>query len=351
MPIFSGSAASPSPTEPDGAPVSTPSAVPDDSAQALRALLAAGRFQDALELHRGLADGADGRREDVQLLAATAATRLGELDLGTSLAEKALQQYRRRGDRDGRMRSLNLLGAIQFERGNMAEAEQRFAEALRLGRQLGDSLMLARACNNLASVAQLQGRSDDAVALYREALLAYQRLGDRRGMAETYHNLGLVYRQAGEWREAEDAANDAVRHADVVGEGSLLALVLTGRAELSVERDDPALARRELERAGRLAREASDAIGAADVTRVEALAALRQKNWQFALDQAEAARSVALAHGSAQLAAECAGIAARALRQLGRAEEANDRRNHAERGFRELGATILLERLDLEWGS
>jgi tetratricopeptide (TPR) repeat protein len=331
--------------------VSTLSAFPNDSAQALRALLAAGRFQDALELHRGLAGRPDGGREDVQLLAATAATRLGELDLGGSLAEKALQQYRRRGDRDGRMRALNLLGAIDFERGNMAEAEQRFAEALRLGRQLGDSLMLARACNNLASVAQLQGRTDDAAELYRGALLAYQRLGDRRGMAETYHNLGLAYRQAGEWREAEDAAKDAVRHAEVVGERSLLALVLTGRAELNVERDDPALAQRELERAGRLTREASDAIGGADVVRVEALAALQQQNWQLALAQAEAARSVALAHGSAQLAAECAGIAARALRHLGRVEEANDRRSEAERGFRDLGATILLERLELEWGS
>lgn len=329
----------------------TPSAVPDDSAQALRALLAAGRFQDALALHRGLEDQPDARREDVQLLAATAATRLGELDLGTSLADRALQVYRRRGDRDGRMRSLNLLGAIHFERGNMAEAEQRFAEALRLGRQLGDSLMLARACNNLASVAQLQGRSDDAAELYRGALLAYQRLGDRRGMAETYHNLGIVYRWAGEWREAEDAANDAVRHADVAGEPSLLALVLTGRAELSVERGDTALAQRELERAGRLARKASDTIGAAEVVRVEALAALRQDDWQLALDQAETARSIALAHGSTQLAAECAGIAARALRKLGRVEEANDRRSHAEQGFRELGATILLERLDLEWES
>ena len=329
----------------------TPSAVPDDSAQALRALLAAGRFQDALELHRGLEDQPDARREDVQLLAATAATRLGELDLGTSLADRALQVYRRRGDRDGRMRSLNLLGAIHFERGNMAEAEQRFAEALRLGRQLGDSLMLARACNNLASVAQLQGRSDDAAELYRGALLAYQRLGDRRGMAETYHNLGIVYRWAGEWREAEDAANDAVRHADVAGEPSLLALVLTGRAELRVERGDTALAQRELERAGRLARKASDTIGAAEVVRVEALAALRQDDWQLALDQAETARSIALAHGSTQLAAECAGIAARALRKLGRVEEANDRRSHAEQGFRELGATILLERLDLEWES
>jgi tetratricopeptide (TPR) repeat protein len=331
--------------------VSTHPSAPDDSAQTLRRFLVAGRFQEALDLHGLLAAGPDGRRADVQLLVATAATRLGDLATARALADSALQHYRRRGDWDGRMRSLNLLGAIHFERGEVTQADRYFAEALRLARQGGDDLMLARACNNLASVAHLQGRSDEAAELYRGALLAYQRLGDRRGLAETYHNLGLVYRLAGEWQEAENAAEDAVRHADVIGARGLLALALAGRAELSVERGDPTLAQRELERAGRYAFEAADEIGGAEVQRVKALAALRQEKWQPALEHAEAARLVALAHESAQLVAECAGIAARALRELGRDKEAAARRGEAEDGFRQLGATLLLERLELEWGA
>ena len=320
------------------------------TAQVLRTLLAAGRFQDALERYRELEAGPEGRRPDVRLLGATAATRLGELAVGTGLAEEALRQFRTRGDWDGSMRSLNLLGAINFERGQMAQSESHFAEALRLARRLGDSLMLARACNNLASVAHLQGRPDEAAELYRAALLAYQRLGDRRGTAETYHNLGLAYRQAGEWLEAEDAAADAVRHAEVVGEPSLLALALTGRAELSVERGDPALAQRELERAARLALQAADEIGGAEVHRIQSLVALQQENWELALEHAEAARTTALAHDSAQLVAECAALAARALREMGRSDEAARLHREAEAGFRKLGAVTLLERLELEWG-
>jgi tetratricopeptide (TPR) repeat protein len=318
--------------------------------QGLRGLLAAGRFQEALEQYRGLNAAPESRRPDVQLLAATAATRLNELDLGTSLATEALAQFRTRGDWDGRMRTLNLLGAIYWERGQIAEAERCFGEALRLARELQDSLMFARACNNLASVAHLQGRSDEAAALFRGALLAYQRLGDRRGTAETYHNLGFSYRQSGELGEAESAAASAVRHAEVVGEPGLLALVLGAKAELSIERDDPALAERELERAARCAEEAGDEIGRAEVHRVQALNALRQRDWQLALDQASRARTVAVAHDSALLAAECAGIAARALKALGQATEAAERRSEAEAGFRQLGATTLLERLqhDLE---
>ena len=319
-------------------------------AQALRALVTEGRFQDALERYRELAGEPESRRPDVQLLVATAATRLGELDTAKALADQALRQFHSRGDWDGRMRALNLLGAIHWERGHISEAERCFAEALGMARQLDDSLMLARASNNLASVAHLQGRSDEAAALYRGALLAYQRMGDRRGMAETYHNLGFAYRQAGEWKEAEAASANAVRHAEVVGEPGLLALVLGAKAELSVERGDTALAERELERAVRYADEAGDAVGRAEVQRVQALNALHQHAWELALFHAETARTVAVAHDSALLAAECAGIAARAFKAMARVKEAESRRAQAEAGFRQLGATSLLERLIQDLG-
>jgi tetratricopeptide (TPR) repeat protein len=319
-------------------------------AQALRVLLAEARFQDALELYRELGSAPESRRPDVQLLAATAATRLGELDTATALAAEAQSQFRTRGDSDGWMRCLNLLGAIHWERGRIPEAERCFSQALGLAHQLRDSLLLARASNNLASVAHLQGRSEEAAGLFREALLAYNRMGDRRGTAETYHNLGFAYRQAGEWREAEAATVNAVRHAEVVQEPALLALVLGAKAELSVERNDTALAERELERAARYAEQAGDAVGRAEVHRVEALNALHQRAWEAALFHAETARAVAVEHDSALLAAECAGIAARALRQMGRSKEALQRRTQAEAGLRELGATSMLERLLQELG-
>ena len=320
-------------------------------AQALRALLGAGRFQDALEQYRELRAAPESLRPDVQLLAATAATRLNDLDLGSSLASEALERFRGRGDWDGRMRALNLLGAIHWERGQIADAQRCFGEAMRLARQLQDSLMLARASNNLASVAHLQGHSDEAAALFREALLAYQRLGDRRGTAETYHNLGFAYRLAGEWGEAESATANAVRHAEVVAEPGLLALVLGAKAELSIERGDTALAERELERAARYAMDSGDEIGRAEVLRVQALNALHQRDWQLALSLSDAANSVAIAHDSALLAAECAGIAARALSGMGRRADAAKRRSDAEAGFRQLSAVWHLERLEQDMGA
>ena len=80
-------------------------------------MLAEGRFKEALDAFRAL-EGSP-VPPDLQLMAATAATRLGDLGLGAALAESALERFRARSDDDGRMRSQNLLGVIEFERGNL----------------------------------------------------------------------------------------------------------------------------------------------------------------------------------------------------------------------------------------
>lgn len=316
-----------------------------DPIRELRGLLAAGRYQDLLDRYPpegGPAAGDPG----VALAIATAATRLGRLGDGESLAGGALTRFRSRADDDGRMRCLNLLGAIAWERGDLARAERHWRGALDLARARADALIAARASNNLASALHLDGRVVEAGSLYREALLAYQRLADRRGAAETMHNLALTYRQEGDLGAAEAAGVEAVRHAELVGDPLLLALMLTGHAETRVSRGDFALAEPELDRADALARTANDPLGSAEVDRVRALRWLELRRPERALETVEPARETAANLGSALLEAECAAIAFRALGALDRRDEAQARYAEAERLFRSLGATRLLAELE-----
>ncbi len=322
----------------------------DDPARTLRVLVAGGRFRDALEAHRALDDDATRARGEVQLHAATAATRLGDLDLAGSLAASAEEGFRARGDADGRMRAANLLGAIAFERGRVDDAERCFEDARRLAHGLGDQLLGARTANNLASVAHLRGDPERALSLYRAALLQYQRLGDRRGTAETHHNLGLAFRVLAKWREADAATAEALRHAELVGEGSLIALALLGRAELHLDQGEQALAASEVARAERIAADAHDEYGRAEAGRLRALLHLRERDFGRALAAAEAAAELAVAHQSALLAAECQAAAALALRGLDR-PDAGQRRDAAVRALEGLGATAVVERLQRDWES
>lgn len=308
----------------------------EDPAGSVRELLAEGRFQEALKAFGQL----EGQPvpPDIQLMAATAATRLGDLDLGSALAGAALERFRNRADDDGRMRSSNLLGVIAFERGHLDQAQQFFTIGLGIARALKDSLMTARISNNLASLADLRGNVRDALTLYRSALLSYQRLGDRRGTAESYHNLGITFRQMGEWDDAESSAAQAVRHAEAVGERSLMGIAVMGRAEIDLYRDELAMARQELGWAGRLAQEAGDEMGLAEMKRLTALVELKSGHYEEAANAAESARLEAINMNAAVLQAECAAASAFAFKALGRAELAGERRAEAVRLFELQGA-------------
>ena len=310
-----------------------------DPARQLRELVDTGRFREALDSHQQNPDPALRQRPEAELLAATAATRLGEFGTGVTLAESALARFGARADD----------GAIAFERGRLAEAAQAFATALRLARQLGDTLMAAHASNNLASVAHLQGEPEQALSLYRSALLSYQRLGDRRGTAQTYHNLGLSFRQTGDWADADSAALQAVRHAEQLGERSLMALTVIGRAEVQLEQGALDLAGGELSRAEKLAREAGDEINLVDVGRLRALRALAEGDAALALETAEAAHLRAETLHSLQLQGECAAVAALACRRLGRTDAAASRHEEALAIFARLGAEQLARDFTRRW--
>jgi tetratricopeptide (TPR) repeat protein len=318
----------------------------DDPSRVLRDLVATGRFQEALDAFRDEGGASVDREPEELLLAATAAMRMGELDLATTLGGQALDEFNARADADGRMKATNLLGAVAFERGRIDEAESRFGEALLLAQELSDSLVAARASNNLAMLAYLRARPDLALSLYRSAMLSYQRLGDRRGTAETYHNLGMTFRTLSAWSDADDASNEAVRHASLAGDKALLALTLMGRAEVHLAKGDARLAYPELDRAGTLAEEAGDELGTAEAARLRALLAYHEGRFPESHVEAEAARAVATRYGSLQLQGECALASARALTALGNTMAAAERREEAKRLFESLGAQALLEELE-----
>ncbi len=322
---------------------------PDVLTRSLRDLIAAGRFRDAFELHQLSDNPSASLRPEAQLLAATAATRVGELKAAQVLATGAFERYRLKADADGRMRAVNLLGAIKFENGLLEDAERCFSDALSLARQLDDSLLVAHASNNLASVAHLRDAPDEALSLYRSALLSYQRLGDRQGAAQTYHNFGLAFRQIGQWQEAENSAAQAVRHAELAGEASVMALAVMGRIELNLARGELDIAAQDVERASKLTAESHDQIGGAEVRRLRALLALKQQDYETASKEAEAARAVAQLFSSALLQADCAGVCALALRGLGLHERAAERRDEAVTGWQRLGAQTLLDRFEEDW--
>lgn len=315
-----------------------------DPIESLRTLLATGRFQDVLDRH---AAAGPGWSDDpaIAIAVATAATRLRRFPEGERLAAAALTKFRSRADDDGRLRALNLLGAIRYESGQLEEAAAYWMSALELARALADTTMIARASNNLGITHYLAGRVAEARSAYAEAMLAYQRLGDRRGLAETLHNLAIIARGEGALDQAVDFGVEAVRHAETIGDPGLLALMVIGRARTYLDQGDLEMTEAQARRAARLFEEAGVEVGRAEVNWVLSERFTKLGDSTAALDAAFRGREIAERSGYRLLQGECAVVVSRALIALDRRAEAVEYQNEARRIFTALGAVLWLERL------
>ena len=82
---------------------------------------------------------------------------------------RALETFRKNGDRHGEAASLNNLGNIAETRGDLVEAERFIQECLAIMREIGDRQGEATSLNNLGNIAYTRGDEDAANLLFEEA--------------------------------------------------------------------------------------------------------------------------------------------------------------------------------------
>jgi tetratricopeptide (TPR) repeat protein len=290
----------------------------------------------------GVRDLAEIRR---LIAVARAAGRVGNYDTAAAVAAEAGRHSRAGGHFVEEAACLNVLGSVAFERGRFDEAEDHYGLALAAASSGASEEVAARACNNLASLKHLRGDSAGARSLYLTALLAYEKLGDPRGQAESYHNVAITFREEGELAAAKRADQTALEHAAAAGDAGTLALVHSSLAETALLAGDPAVALAQLEEAEFQAWIVHDPLASAEVHRVRAIYLGSVGEAIPALESVHHAARCAERHGSRLMQAECAELAARLLRQLGRETEAASQAESARQLFLALGAVGPLSRL------
>ncbi|MBN1148500.1 MAG: tetratricopeptide repeat protein [Anaerolineales bacterium] len=89
-------------------------------------------------------------------------------------------------------------GEILFAQGSMAEAENNFRAALAIYEQISDAIGRVKVINSLAGVSYNRGRLEEALNYSLEFLELARRLGDRSGEASALSNLGQAYMALGD---------------------------------------------------------------------------------------------------------------------------------------------------------
>ena len=208
------------------------------------------------------------------------------------------------GDRAAIRRAVNFAGAASFEQSDLDNAKTAFERALELGRIDGDDLLVARATNNLAVISTIRGRHDEALGLYAIALPAYQRLGNVNGLAESYHNAAIALRKLRQLQSADEHEQRAAEFARQAGNKHLVALILVGRAEISLLRGDAAMAEATASRAAKELAAVHDPSRQADAIRLCGAARLALGKLVEACEALNLAVDLAMEHGNTLIEAE-----------------------------------------------
>lgn len=123
-------------------------------------------------------------------------------------------------------RALSDQGVIQTVLGEIDEAREAFARALRVARATSCVTGEGRALVGLGQLAQQAGRLEEARRTLEQALAIHERVGDQRSIAYAHHLLGLNHHLARRLEAATERYHRALAITDQLGHRLLGAIVL-----------------------------------------------------------------------------------------------------------------------------
>ena len=129
------------------------------------------------------------------------------------------------------------LGIIAQERGDYAQAEQRYHASLTIREELGDRAGIAAGYGQLGNIAQERGDYAQAEQRYHACLTIFEELGDRAGIAAGYHQLGMIAQERGDYAQAEQRCHASLTIREELGNRAGIASTTSQLGVLHTEQD------------------------------------------------------------------------------------------------------------------
>jgi tetratricopeptide (TPR) repeat protein len=105
---------------------------------------------------------------------------------------------------------MNARAVLEWQRGNLDEAEQLYVAAQQFAEHADDHHLVAMVAQNRGVVAAVRGEFSRALVHYRASIEAYRRVGLVPQLCGVLNNIGMVHTDLGQWDEAERAFRDAL---------------------------------------------------------------------------------------------------------------------------------------------
>jgi|GEM_PF-3321735 len=134
---------------------------------------------------------------------AWAQMRAGHYDKAVALAEQAQVIAAANQDKSGQAYALNVLGSVEWFKGNFLNSLDYFLKTLDIRKSIGNKLDIARSYNNIGSVYQEISEFDKAREYHELSRGLMEELDYQYGVATSYFNLGIIYQRLGDTKNEE----------------------------------------------------------------------------------------------------------------------------------------------------
>ena len=169
---------------------------------------------EALELARAIGD--EPEEQAARMAIASRRLETGDLEAAQRDYSTVLQHAQSRGERLRACSCLNMLGVIQHEMAEYAEAEGNYRKARELALSVGHRRLVGQTTLNLGVSAKDQGRTDDALRAFEEAPRAFESSGSQDALVQADIVLAQALLAASREDEAMEAAKRACRGAEAL---------------------------------------------------------------------------------------------------------------------------------------
>lgn len=256
---------------------------------------------------------------------------MATLDAAVAVAEEW-------GDEAAAGSAINVKAVVQWQLGDLDEAERLYLVARGHALRAGDAKLSAMTAQNLGVIANVRGDTELAQRHYEASLAEYRTLGLAKDVSVALNNLGLLHTQSERWGEAERAFNEAVQITDALGDLSARILLDVNLAELWVERGDFVRAQQCVRHALELSSRSGDVAAIGQASKLQGIIARESGDAAEAEAQFSRAQEIAKARGDVLLEAEVAREAGELARRQGRNSLVLQHLNRSHRLFTQLRA-------------
>jgi len=135
------------------------------------------------------------------------------------------------------------LGRVAQERGDLAEAMDRYSSALEIFDRINFPQEKAHALHQIAIISHLNADVEKATRLYSEALSIYADVGDRSATAKVYHQQAMLKADQRELAEAEELLRRSLVIKEGIGDPYSIAITYAELGSLASQRETYAAAR------------------------------------------------------------------------------------------------------------